>query len=107
MFLRETEAASAGQAHYTNSFPEFQPDFPNVFRFDKFRKSPIVSHKGGGARPGRFHRFAIRTAVSRAISIIWVRELCRSAGGSSSLVTRLSVTEQMVRARFPASAALM
>ena len=57
-------------------------------------------------RKPRSYRPAIWTAVSRAISIISVRELCRSSGGSSSFVTRLSVTEQMVRARFPAPAAV-
>ena len=49
---------------------------------------------------------AILTAVSRAISIIRLREFCRSAGGSASLVTRLSVTVHTVKARFPASAAV-
>ncbi len=79
-----------------------------MFSFSpSFQKNSIVSHKSGGGSFGAFYRFAMRTAVSKAISIISVRELCRSAGGSSSLVTRLSVTAQMVNARFPASAAVV
>ena len=44
---------------------------------------------------------AIFTAVSRAIFIMLVKVVWRSAGESSSPVTRLSEMEQMARARLP------
>ena len=44
---------------------------------------------------------AIFTATSRAIFIMLVKAVCRSAGESSSPVTRLSEMEQMARARLP------
>ena len=49
---------------------------------------------------------SISTATPRAISIMRVKVVCRSAGGSSSPVTRLSEMVHMARARLPASAAL-
>ena len=44
---------------------------------------------------------AIFTATSRAIFIMLVNVVCRSAGDSSSPVTRLSEMEQMASARLP------
>ena len=52
-------------------------------------------------RDVRSYSFAISTAVSSAISIICVKVLCLSAGGSSSPVTRLSEMDRMVSARLP------
>ncbi len=49
----------------------------------------------------RMPNHAIFTAASRAIFIMLVKVVCRSAGESSSPVTRLSEMEQMARARLP------
>ena len=50
---------------------------------------------------------SICTAVFRAISIMVVKVVCRSAAESSSPVTMLSEMDQIARARLPSLAAVI
>ena len=70
----------------------------------KDRKKDLVRRL---LRAGSSARYSIAIAVSKASSIIAVKEVCRSSAVVASPVTRLSEIVQMASALLPARAAFM